>query len=187
MPKEWCQYYPMSTLITLMLMVRFLCYSLSRGTLQICVYPSSFKTGFMISKSLQKTLLIYLAFAFFFTCILTIVCLVAEYLPLTAHFSQKFGLGALVLNSVLWSFLFTFMGSSSLLNQYESVRKHFLESLAAFILLPLIAALMVWILVPWAGDMFGFKEAAIIFSIVKLYFFSRFRSCARRLHDIAID
>jgi len=140
----------------------------------------------MISKSLKRTLFIYLVLAFFITSILTIVSLLVEYNPSTRHALQRFGIGALVLNSILWSLLFTIVGSTSLLNQYEPVRNHFLFSLLCFLFLPSLAVIIT-LMTPYKKDMFGITEAATIFFIVQLFFFFRFRSCTKRWDSMVID
>lgn len=141
----------------------------------------------MISMSLKRTLSIYLAYAFFFTTILTIICMLVEYAPHTMQALQKFGLGGLVLNSVLWSLLFAVAGSTSLLNQHDPIRNHYLLSLLSFLIAPLLVAVMTFVVVPHEDDLFGFSETAIIFFIVQLFFFFRFRVCMKKRTSIAID
>jgi hypothetical protein len=141
----------------------------------------------MDSKSLKRTLILYLAFAFLVSSILTILCLLIEYTPSAKNSIQKFGIGAMILNSVLWSLLFTVTGSSSLINVHASIRKNFIISLVCFVLLPILALIAVLTLVKIPGDVFGITEAAIAFLITQLFFFFRFRSCIKRTNQITID
>ena len=141
----------------------------------------------MVSNSLKRTLFIYLTYAFLVSSILTIITLLMEYLPSTKHDIQKFGIGALVLNSILWSFLFTISGSTSLLNTRSFVRQNFVVSLLCFLLLPILALIIIVCFVKVPQDLFGIAEAAIVFLIVQLFFFFKFRSCMNRNNLIAID
>ena len=141
----------------------------------------------MVSNSLKRTLFIYLTYAFLVSSILTIITLLMEYLPSTNHDIQKFGIGALVLNSILWSFLFTISGSTSLLNTRSFVRQNFVVSLLCFLLLPILALIIIVCFVKVPQDLFGIAEAAIVFLIVQLFFFFKFRSCMNRNNLIAID
>jgi len=100
---------------------------------------------------------------------------------------KRFGIGAAALNSILWSFVFTVAGSTSLFNQYESVHKNFLLSLLCFQSLPFLAAIITLFLTGKPSDLFGFTEAAIVFFITHLFFFFRFRSCLTRINMVVVD
>lgn len=141
----------------------------------------------MVSNSLKRTLLIYLTYAFLVSSILTIITLLMEYLPSTKDDIQKFGIGALVLNSILWSFLFTITGATSLLNSHSLVRQNFLVSLLCFLLLPILTLIIIVCFAKVPQDIFGLAEAAIVFLIVQLFFFFKFRSCINKTNPVAID
>ena len=120
----------------------------------------------MVSKSLNKTLIIYISYAFLLSSILTIICLLIEYLPSTKSDLQKFGVGALILNSVLWVLVFTVASTTSILNTYNFIRENLIFSLLSFLLLPHIVFIVFLCFVQVPQDIFGFMEAAIIFLIV---------------------
>ena len=141
----------------------------------------------MDSKRLKRTLILYLVCAFLVSSILTIICLFIEYTPSARNSIQKFGIGAMILNSILWNLLFTIVGSASLFNVYDFVRNNFIVSLLCFILLPLLALVSVLSLVSIPGDVFGFTESAIAFLVTQLFFFFRFRSCIKRTNQITIE
>lgn len=141
----------------------------------------------MASRSFIRTLVIYLSYAFFVSSILTIVCLLIEYLPSTKDGIQNFGIGASVLNSILWSLLFTITGSTSLLNTVNFIRENLIVSLLCFLLLPAVAFVIVLFFVEVPQDIFGFTEAAIIFLLVQLFFFFKFRSCINSANQVAIE
>jgi hypothetical protein len=53
----------------------------------------------MDAKSLKRTLFIYLAYTFMISGVLTAICLLIEHTPSTKSSIQRFGTGALALNS----------------------------------------------------------------------------------------
>jgi hypothetical protein len=141
----------------------------------------------LTNKSLQRTLILYLAFAFLISSVLTIIIILIEYNPSTKKTFEKFGLGVMVLNSVLWSLLFTVTGSLSLLNVYSSVKGNFLLSLLSFLLIPALLGFTTINSVERAEDIFGFTEAFISFLTVQTFLFFRFRSCLRKKNTIVIE
>jgi hypothetical protein len=137
----------------------------------------------MDTKSLKRTLLIYLAYAWLISSVLSVIILLIEYNPSTKKAIERFGVGSLVLNSILWSLLFTITGSTSLFNVYRRVYNNFFLSLICFLLLPVIAA-TITISITKNTELFGVGEVAIAFLVTQLFFFFRFRSCVKRTKDI---
>jgi hypothetical protein len=131
----------------------------------------------MPSKSLNRTLILYLAYAFLVSSICTVILLFIEYTPKARNGIEKFRIGATILNAVLWSLLFTVVGATSLFNFHLSVRRNVLISLLSFILLPFLVLIAVLSVVKVPSDIFGFTETGIVFLITQLFFFFRFRSC----------
>ena len=138
-------------------------------------------------RSIKKTLLVYLAYVFFLSSVLTILVLLAEYTPFPKNDSKRIGIAALTLDSILWSLFLTIMGSTSLLNQYKGIREHFLLSLLAFLLLPSVSAIIILTVTGKTIELFGFAEAAVVYFVSQLFFFFRFRSCLKRPNPMTID
>jgi hypothetical protein len=134
-------------------------------------------------KTIKRTLILYLCYAFLFSSVLSIFSLLVEYAPTPRNSLQKFGIGATILNCVLWSFLFTIAGSTSLLNVLDSVRKNFTISLLCFILLPLLELVGVISLLNSPGNIFGFTETGIAFFVTQLFFFFKFKSCIKSVNS----
>src|SRR6476646_8924723 len=118
----------------------------------------------MYKRSLTTTLFLYLAYAWLVSSLLSAVVVLAEYSPSTQKAIQRFGIGALILDCVLWELLFTVTGSLSLLNLHYTIRKSFLLSLACFIVLPVIA-LITLVLVSRTTELSAATEAAIVFLV----------------------
>lgn len=144
-------------------------------------------TRSLANRSLKRTLILYLAFAFLISSLLSIVIMLVEYAPSTKKSFEKFSLGVIVLNSILWSLLFAITGSLSLLNIYASIKEKFILSLLSFLLLPTLSGIITINSVSKIEDIFGFVEAFISFLIIQSFFFFRFRSCIKKENQIAID
>ena len=140
----------------------------------------------MYKRSLTTTLFLYLAYAWLVSSLLSAVVVLAEYSPTTQKAVQRFGIGALILDCVLWELLFTVTGSLSLLNLHYTIRKSFLLSLACFIVLPVIA-LITLVLVSRTTELSAATEAAIVFLVTQLFFFFRFRNCAKQKTVLSVE
>lgn len=140
----------------------------------------------MYSRSIRTTLFIYLAFAWLVSSVLSSVVLLVRYAPYTQKAIQHFSIGALVLDCILWELLFTVVGSCSLLNVYPSIQRNFFLSLCSFILLPIVALLIV-LSINRTTELFGASEAAIVFLVVQVFFFFRFRNCVKRKTVLSVN
>lgn len=140
----------------------------------------------MYKRSLKTTLFLYLAYAWLVSSLLSAVILLAEYSPGTQKAVQRFGIGALILDCVLWGLLFTIAGSLSLLNMHYLIRKSFFLSLGSFILLPVIALITV-LLISRTTELTAATDVAIMFLVTQVFFFFRFRNCVKQKTILSVD
>jgi hypothetical protein len=139
----------------------------------------------MDKRGLRRTLMIYLAYSLLISSSLAIVILLAEYRPSTQKAIERIGIGAIVLNSILWCLLFTVAGSTSLFNQVRVIQASLLLSFLSFTFFPFLAGFVI-IKLSEENELFGFLESYISFLLSHCFFFLKFRSCVKN-QPAAID